>query len=125
MDMPEEVKIDPPVKHHFAPGQYAREIIMPAGSVGIGKIHRHAHVNVISQGEGEVATEFGRMAYKAPMTFVSEPGVKRVVHCHTDTVWTTFHVTNETDVAKIEEEVIAPSYDVLTSPVPTLRLVEQ
>lgn len=120
--LPDDVKREFPLKHHFAPGQYAREIFVPAGSIVVGKIHKHAHVNVISQGEGEVVTEFGRVAYRAPMTFVSEPGTKRVVHCHTDTVWTTVHTTDETDLAKIEDEIILPSYDALPPPAENRRL---
>jgi hypothetical protein len=36
-------------RHHFAPGQYAREIELPNGKVVVGKIHKHAHVNVVSK----------------------------------------------------------------------------
>jgi hypothetical protein len=46
-------------RHHFAPGSYAREIEIPAGSRVVGKIHRHAHVNVISKGHVLVATPDG------------------------------------------------------------------
>lgn len=69
-DLPQ---VDCPLKHHFAPGLYAREIFIPAGSVVVGKIHRHSHINVISQGSAIVVTEFGRMEVSAPYTFVSEP----------------------------------------------------
>jgi quercetin dioxygenase-like cupin family protein len=106
-------QIDCPLKHHFAPGSYAREIFLPAGSLVVGKIHKHAHVNVISQGHCTVYTDTGTRELRAPVTFVSEPGTKRVVLAHADTVWTTVHVTNETDLTKIEDEVIATSYDEL------------
>ena len=39
-----------PVQHHFAPGAYGREMTLPAGLVVVGKIHKHAHINVISKG---------------------------------------------------------------------------
>ena len=42
---------------------------------------------------------------------VSEPGTKRAVVAETDAVWTTIHLTNETDLAKIESEVIAASFE--------------
>jgi hypothetical protein len=106
-------QVECPVMHHFAPSNYAREIHMPAGSVIIGKIHKHAHVNVISQGHVTVVTEFERKEYFAPCTFVSEPHIKRAVYCHTDTRWTTIHPTEETDLEKIEDEVIAKNYDEL------------
>lgn len=99
-----------PVQHHFAPGSYAREMTLPEGSVIIGKIHRHAHVNVISAGRVRVLTEFGMEELSAPCTFVSQPGTKRVVHALENTVWTTIHVTNSTDLAEIEKEIIAEQY---------------
>ena len=40
----------------------------------------------------------------------SLPGTKRAVYAHPDVVWTTIHLTNETDLDKIEAEVIAPTY---------------
>lgn len=104
-------QVDCPLKHHFAPGAYAREILLPKGSVVVGKIHKHAHVNVVSKGRVTVYTETGMRDIEAPATFVSEVGTKRVVLAHEDTVWTTVHVTDETDLEKIEEVVIAKSYD--------------
>ena len=100
-----------PVTHHFAPGLYAREILLPAGVRIIGKIHYHAHVNTISKGRVTVFTEFGSQELTAPVTFVSKPGTKRAVVAHEDTIWTTYHPTDETDLAKIEEAVIAPSFE--------------
>lgn len=99
-----------PVTHHFAPGLYAREIFIPAGHIIVGKIHRHAHVNTISKGRVVVATEFGKTELKAPCTFVSQPGTKRAVVAMEDTTWTTYHPTTETDLAKIEAHVIAPTF---------------
>jgi len=104
-------QVDCPLKHHFSPDSYAREILLPADSLVIGKIHKHAHINVISQGECYVLTEDGINHYSAPLTFVSLPETKRVVYSVTDVVWTTVHVTTETDLEKIENYVIAPTYN--------------
>jgi len=104
-------QVECPVKHHFAPDSYAREILLPADSLVIGKIHHHSHVNVISQGECYVLTEDGVKHLKSPLTFISLPGTKRVVYSVTDVVWTTIHVTSETDLEKIEQYVIAPTYN--------------
>ena len=109
------------LKHYFSPKDekygcctYAREIKLPKGSIVIGKIHRHQHLNFITQGEVIVYTEFGEKHLKAPCTFISEVGLKRVVCALEDTIWTTVHLTefeSETELDKIEHEVIAPSYD--------------
>ena len=100
-----------PVQHHFAPGAYGREMTIPAGLVVVGKIHKHAHINVISKGRVQVFTEQdGVLELAAPCTFVSSPGTKRVVHVLEETVWTTVHVTYKTDLAEIEREVIATDF---------------
>ena len=100
-----------PVKHHFAPGAYGREMTLPAGLVVVGKIHKHAHINVISKGRVRVFTEQeGIRELVAPCTFVSSPGTKRVVCVDEETVWTTVHVTDKTDLAEIEREVIATDF---------------
>lgn len=103
--------LDFPLKHHHAEGSYAREMLIEKGRVIVGKIHKHSHVNVISQGKVSVMTEDGLQLLTAPLTFVSKPGTKRIVYAHEDTIWTTIHVTEETDLEKIEEQVIAKSFD--------------
>lgn len=103
-----------PLKHRFAEGCYVREIFIPKGSVLTGKIHRHAHPNFLMSGEVIVYTEGGgREHLKAPLTMISPPGTKRAVLALEDTVWVTVHVTDETDLKKIEDYVIAPSYAAL------------
>lgn len=107
-------QLDIPVEHHFAPGNYARECFLPAGSVVIGKVHRHAHVNIISKGKVTVATSEGLHEYEAPLTFISEPGAKRALIVHEDTVWTTVHPnpSDTQDLALIESDVIVPESEV-------------
>ena len=109
------------LKHYFTPkdekygcSTYAREIFLPKGSLVIGKIHRHQHLNIISKGKVRVFTEFGEKSLEAPCTFVSEIGLKRAVYAEEDTIWTTVHLTQfekESDMDKIEQEVIAPTYE--------------
>lgn len=111
MGFPEEMKVDPPVKHHFAPGVYAREMFIPRGTLIVGKIHKHAHLNIISYGDVCVATLEGVKRYTGHNTMVSPVGVKRVVYANEDTLWTTIHLTEETDLEKIENEIIAKDYD--------------
>jgi hypothetical protein len=109
--MREKPQVDCHVDHVFAPGLYARQIHMPAGALVVGKIHKHAHVNTISKGKCLVATEFGFDEFVAPHTFVSKPGTKRAVLVIEDTVWTTYHPTDETDLGKVEDHVIAKTYE--------------
>jgi hypothetical protein len=102
-----------PLKHSFGNGIYMREIFIPKGTVLTGKIHRHAHPNVLLKGVVEVFTENGGLEhYEAPMTMISQAGTKRAVLALEDTVWITFHnVGEERDLEKIESMVIAPDYE--------------
>lgn len=96
-----------PVTHRFTPGLYIREIFMPAGTILTSKIHKTEHPFVISAGVLEVLTENdGWVLMKAPLTGITKPGTRRVLRIIEDTIWTTFHPTNETDVEKIEAAII-------------------
>lgn len=107
------VPLDPEIKHHFAKGVYAREMFLPKGGLVVGKIHRYDHFSIIKQGEAMVADEDGSWIAKAPDFFKSKAGVKRVIGAIEDLVWITIHVTNETDLTRIEQEVIAETYEIL------------
>lgn len=111
---------DFPVKHFRAPGMIGRQMLLPAGSVIIGKIHKHAHLNLIAYGHVVVLTEAGEVEMRGTQTFTSEPGTKRAVVTLEDTLWTTFHLNpndydpdNEDEMRLLEAEIIAPSYDAL------------
>lgn len=109
-----EHQIEIPVEHGFAAGIYARTIRIPAGTILTGKIHRTEHLNIISAGAIEVATEDGTRLIEAPCIFVAPPGTKRAGYTLSDTVWTTVHATHETDLDRLEAELIAPDYAALT-----------
>jgi hypothetical protein len=96
------------VKHHFSDGVYARELRIPAGVCLVGALHKTNHFFTVSQGECVAVTHDGREEIQAPYIGQTFPGMKRVIYAITDTVWTTFHVTEETDVDKIAEQILVP-----------------
>lgn len=100
-----------PLKHLFAPGAYGRQITVPKDHWVIGKIHKHSHLNFLMKGRVAVLTEDGLMVMEAPFSFVSRVGAKRLVLALEECVWATVHLTDKTDLAEIEEEVIAKIYD--------------
>jgi hypothetical protein len=117
----ESVLDDCKLTHYFTPIDekygcctYARQMFIPKGTIIVGKIHRHQHLNFILKGKVSVATEFGKKYFEAPCTFVSEVGLKRAVFAEEDTIWATVHLTQhrgEENLDKIEEEVISPTYE--------------
>lgn len=93
--------VDCPVVHHFAPGLYAREMTIPAGTILTGAVHKTEHLSIISAGRILVTTDDGVKEICAPYTFVSKAGAKRAGVALETTVWTTLHVTEETDLDKL------------------------
>jgi len=100
-----------PLKHTFVDGAYVREITMPKGMLLTSKIHKICHPYFVLKGDVSVLTEEGVKRIKAPYSGITQPGTKRVLYMHEETVWTTVHVTKETDLEKIEKEIIAEIYD--------------
>ena len=62
-------------------------------------------------GDVTVITENGRVRIKAPYHGMTEPGTKRALLTHEETVWITVHHTEETELDKIEDELIAKTFD--------------
>lgn len=102
-------QVDCPLDHVFAPGVYVRTIHMPAGTFIIGHKHKTRHAQVVSTGKAVVMMDGVIHNVIAPCTFVSEPGVRKVLYIYEDMVWTTIHPTTETDLDKLEELLIEKS----------------
>ena len=102
--MPNQVELE--TTHHFGDGFYARTVLIPAGTTLVGKVHRGWCFNVLSQGDLTVWIDGAMRRVQAPFEVVSGPGTKRVGYAHTDSVWTCVHETRETDLAKLEAELI-------------------
>lgn len=112
---PDDVRIDElDVMHHYTDGVYCRTVLMNAGELIVGKIHKKEHIVVVSAGRASVISEeFGSKEIVAPAVFKSPPGVKRVLLIHEDMIWTTIHknASNTEDLGILEEELIAKDYD--------------
>lgn len=107
---------DFPALHHFdlPAGKCLRSMFLPAGSLVVGKLHRHEHPNFISLGKVTMFTEHGGLeTLQAPCHMVSPAGTKRVLFVHEDTIWTVEHEATSTDLDELEQQVIAPSYSAL------------
>lgn len=104
-------QVEYPVFHHYSDHVYLREFHMPAGHYVIGKEHRTRHLNILSKGRCTVWTVHGRYDLNAdsgPVIFESMAGVKKIVLAYTDIVWITVHQTDETDLDRLENEMITP-----------------
>ncbi len=99
-----------PLKHSFADGCYIREVSTTPGQLVVSKIHKVAHPFFLLKGEMSILTEEGVKRIKAPYYGITPAGTKRVLLTHSDIIFVTVHVTKETDLQKIEDELIAKDF---------------
>jgi SET domain-containing protein len=99
--------------HHFGPGTYMRELVIPADMILTGRIHKYAHLNILTKGKITVWTEDGMKTLEAPCVIKSEAGMKRVGYTHEDSIWTTIHSNtgNEKDIEKVESALFTDTFD--------------
>lgn len=97
-------------RHFFTPGIYAREIVVPAGTVITGAEHRTDYIAVLSQGVVSVWQEDGEppALLRAPLTIVSKVGARRMGLVHEDMIWTDFfpNPTEDRDVDRIMARLV-------------------
>ncbi len=98
-------QVETPTTHYFAPGLYARQMFIPAGTVLTGAVHKTEHL-AIFVGDITVWTEGGMKRLTGHHTFVSQPGAKRVGFAHADTWCTGFFPSDKTDVAELERDLV-------------------
>jgi quercetin dioxygenase-like cupin family protein len=104
-----EEQVDCPVTHHFGPGVYIREVIMPTGAYIIGHDHKHPQFNIMLEGRLTLIRSDGtRHELTAPQTFVGAPG-KKIAYIHETVRWQNVYATAETDVETLEDWLYEPS----------------
>lgn len=105
-DSPSRIEVD--VEHYFAPGLYGRKAILTKGTLAVGKKHKTTHLSVLAKGELIVRGVNGLPDHRmvAGDVMVTPAGSQRAVYAVEDSVFVCFHVTEETDLEKIEAQVI-------------------
>jgi quercetin dioxygenase-like cupin family protein len=98
-------------KHHFAPGVYLREFFLPKGMYFTSKIHKTTHFLIVASGKTKIVSEKGEQIIVGPTVLLTTPGTKRAVYGIEDTTFFTVHVSEETDLEKLEDNLIAKSFD--------------
>jgi len=109
--MTELPNIELRTEHYFTDGMYCRELYVPKDTVLVGKVHKKEHFCILSKGTMTIVGEGTRKTVTAPYIFVSEPGAKRAGYAHDDCVFVTVHRTEETDMARLEQELVEDDPD--------------
>lgn len=100
-----------PVAHAFLPGMYIRTIFMRAGLTITSAVHRTEHPFFIPTGDILVITEEEQLRLQGPWHGVTMPGTRRILQTLADTVWTTYHRTDKTNVNDIIADIIEPHHN--------------
>lgn len=100
--------------HQFCEGLYSRQYFLPKGATAVSLMHAKQNFFMVVQGECLVYGDKGTQRIKAPFMTTTEPGTKRIVYGLEDTVFVTFHPNpgNETDLTKLEQDLIIPELGV-------------
>ena len=89
-------------EHAFSEGVYVRTVTMLADSLVMGAKHKTTHMNIISKGKVTFSVDGIMTTVEAPCMFESYGGQAKVLYNHSEVVWSTIHVTDETDVPTLE-----------------------
>jgi len=99
-------QVDCPVSHHFGPNIYIREVVMPAGTVVVGKPHKTEHMCNMISGRMIVVNEDGEQKeVVAPAVFMANKGRKTAYIIETVRFQNIF-ATEETDIEKLENMLV-------------------
>jgi hypothetical protein len=102
-------QVDCPVQHFFGPSIYIREVVMPAGTVVVGKYHKHDHLCNMVEGRMIVVGEDGEQReVAAPAVFMAKKGRKTAYILET-VRFQNIYSTDETDVEKLEHMLVENS----------------
>ena len=98
-----------PLEHFICNKTYTRQISLPKDMILTGKVHNFDHTSILSKGEVTIMTSEGTSRIKAPATWISKAGTKRLIYVHEDTIWSTIHQSENTLVEDLENELVHES----------------
>ena len=105
-------QVEIPVKHYFCGDMYAREILIPKGTLLTGAIHKFDHIEVMAYGDLTVSTDDGSVKRVTGYNlFESVSGKKRAAYAHEDTLWINFHSSPAQDPEAMRGYLTCNSFD--------------
>lgn len=101
--------VDFETHHYFANGTYTRTLIIPAGSILTGQIHRYECTNIVAKGRMILVSDEGRREVFAGDVFISGPNTKKGGVALEDSVFiNVFPWNGEQDLKVIEASLTIP-----------------
>jgi quercetin dioxygenase-like cupin family protein len=97
------------LNHFDGHGICIRELRRGKDTYILGHAHKTAHFNIVLKGCLSVMMNGVSKRLPAGTIFMSEAGVRKLTYAHKDSTLLTVHRTDETDEAKLEDELITKS----------------
>ncbi len=91
------------VVHHFSDGVCVRELHVKAGQLIVGTKHLTNHLTFLSKGVMQIRIDDESKLYKAPCTFETLAGSRKIGLAYTDCVVSNIIPTDLTDIREIED----------------------
>lgn len=104
-------RCDLPVEHEFGDGLYIRRLLIPKGTLIVGRVHKAGCINVVEEGDIAVLTESGAMRVRTGFLVHSPAGLQKLGFANKDTVFTNIFSTDETDIEKLESMIVSDMHD--------------
>ena len=98
------------LKHYFGPHVYLRSLFRRKGTRVVGHEHTDAHFAIVLTGRLRIYSDgLHRDVRGGSEPFLVPAGVRKITEALEDTTLLTIHVTDETDLARLEEQLIVKS----------------
>lgn len=95
-----------PTLHWLLEGMYCRQIMIPEGTVFVGRVHKKPHYFMVLKGSACVSTEDGLKEIRAGNILMAPSGMKRVGITYEDTVFVTVHRTEAKTLEEIADDLV-------------------
>jgi hypothetical protein len=99
-------QVQMPTCHWLLEGMYCRQILIPEGTVFVGRVHKKPHYFMCLKGSAAISTEDGLQEIRAGNVLMAPPGMKRIGITHEDTIFVTVHRTEATNMQDIADDLV-------------------
>lgn len=98
-------QVEVPTQERFINGLYAREILIPKGTLLTGRVYKAGYLDIMLSGDISVATPNGVKRMTGTNIMEAPPGRKRAGYAFEDTHWITVHRTDHFSPGDMLEEL--------------------
>ena len=107
---------DEGLTEHFVGGAYIRQLLIPKGITMVSALWNKDRFWIISEGEVDVLTEFGKQRIKAPYYGMAPFGSRVALLALEDTMWFAITGAKSDNSSDVEAEIIVKDHKELSYP---------